>query len=166
MDRQFNDLLGRFYYRNQCNTIIETGQTRLTSGLYRCCTSFVDLGSPSFRRHSFSLFDQAGAGSGGRSPSIRRRNEWSDFAGKGQFLKPRLKWAQFSDSRQRWNSARDNKREGKRCFHVNGLCSGQVGIRGPKISFSAELSRCAFTGNRIFGRDIREYKYDYNALGP
>ena len=30
MDCQFDDLLGRFCYKNQCNTIIATGQTRLT----------------------------------------------------------------------------------------------------------------------------------------
>ena len=30
MDYQFDDLLGRFCYKNQCNTIIATGQTRLT----------------------------------------------------------------------------------------------------------------------------------------
>ena len=30
MDCQFDDLLGRFCHKNQCNTIIATGQTRLT----------------------------------------------------------------------------------------------------------------------------------------
>ena len=30
MDCQFDDLFGRFWYKNQCNTIIATGQTRLT----------------------------------------------------------------------------------------------------------------------------------------
>ena len=30
MDCQFDDFLGRFCYKNQCNTIIATGQTRLT----------------------------------------------------------------------------------------------------------------------------------------
>ncbi len=27
---QFDDVLGRFCYKNQCNTIIETGETRIT----------------------------------------------------------------------------------------------------------------------------------------
>ena len=30
MDCQFDDLLGRFCYKNQCNTIITVGGTRLT----------------------------------------------------------------------------------------------------------------------------------------
>ncbi len=30
MNWQFDDLLGRFCYKNQCNTINATGQTRLT----------------------------------------------------------------------------------------------------------------------------------------
>ena len=30
MDCQFDDLLGKFCYKNQCNTIIATGPTRLT----------------------------------------------------------------------------------------------------------------------------------------
>ncbi len=30
MNCQFDDVLGRFCYKNQCNTIITTGQTRVT----------------------------------------------------------------------------------------------------------------------------------------
>ena len=30
MNYQFDDVLGRFYYKNQCNTIITTGETRVT----------------------------------------------------------------------------------------------------------------------------------------
>lgn len=30
MDYQFDDLLGRFFYKNQCNTIIAAGEIRLT----------------------------------------------------------------------------------------------------------------------------------------
>ena len=33
MDWQVDDLLGRFYYKNQCNTIIAAGQSRLTRRL-------------------------------------------------------------------------------------------------------------------------------------
>ncbi len=38
MDCQFDDLLGRFCYKNQCNTIIATGQTRLTRRVTPECT--------------------------------------------------------------------------------------------------------------------------------
>ena len=30
MNWQFDDVLGRFYYKNQCNTIITTVKTRVT----------------------------------------------------------------------------------------------------------------------------------------
>jgi len=35
MDYQFDDLLGRFCYKNQCNTIIATGQTRSSTLAHR-----------------------------------------------------------------------------------------------------------------------------------